>query len=257
MDEEKVAPFSAQVNFGASACERCSSPFTPTPNSAGRFCSANCAYASRREARKTRPCGYCGAPYWTNKWKRNKYCNPKCGVAARTLPRDDPPPPPVVDAVWIPLGRNRFALVDADVAVSVSAHVWHESKGYAARTTPNGTVSLHRQVFGAKDGDAIDHINGNTLDNRGMNLRIATATENNRNSARRGGSSRFKGVHWAAKNGKWHAMIAKAANLGSRYLGSFLVEEDAARAYDSAARSAYGAFACVNFPEEGERSAIA
>jgi hypothetical protein len=40
------------------------------------------------------------------------------------------------------------------------------------------------------------------------------------------------------------------------FIGSFLVEEDAAHAYDAKARQLHGEFACVNFPLPGERGAL-
>jgi hypothetical protein len=42
----------------------------------------------------------------------------------------------------------------------------------------------------------------------------------------------------------------------SRYIGCYETEEEAAAAYDDVAREAFGEFACVNIPREGERPAV-
>lgn len=68
------------------------------------------------------------------------------------------------------------------------------------------------------DGMAIDHINGNSLDNRIENLRLATSQQNNRNrrisSNNRSG---IRGVCWDPSSNKWRAHIevnGKHHNLG-------------------------------------------
>ena len=62
-----------------------------------------------------------------------------------------------------------------------------------------------------------------------------------------GHSSKFKGV---TKRGKasWEAQI-ELGKRKAKYLGAFSSEEDAARAYDAAARTYFGEFAYQNFPE--------
>lgn len=111
-------------------------------------------------------------------------------------------------------------------------------------------IYLHRFIVGIDDPSVhVDHINGNALDNRRENLRLATQAENSRN--RRpvaGSSSSFLGVTWHKNLGKWQASL-KTENK-SHYLGVFEDEEDAARAYDEAARKFFGDFAHLNFREE-------
>ena len=108
------------------------------------------------------------------------------------------------------------------------------------------TLIVHR-LLGLGVG-GIDHANGNGLDNRRENLRLATGSQNNSNSPKRAWtSSRFKGVSWHRKYGKWQAGIKCSGSR--RFLGFFFDETEAACAYDRAAVAAFGEFACVNFPE--------
>ena len=84
-------------------------------------------------------------------------------------------------------------------------------------------------------------------------MRIATHQQNAQN--RRGNvgtSSRFKGVCWHKKYGKWQASITH--NGRNIYLGLFTDEIDAAMAYDAKARELFGDFACCNFaPDQDAR----
>jgi len=116
---------------------------------------------------------------------------------------------------------------------------------YARRNRPGTTEFLHRLLCSGIP----DHVNGNGLDNRRENLRPATNAQNSRNRAsHRGSSSRYKGVSFDRGRGKWLAQLWVDGK--PKYKAAFALEEDAARAYDAAAREHHGAFARVNFPEE-------
>ena len=87
----------------------------------------------------------------------------------------------------------------------------------------------------------IDHINGNRADNRFCNLREATHAENMRNRGKqKNNSTGFTGVRFHKVNNRWHAQIKH----GGKYhnLGCFSTPEDAASAYESAARKHHGEF---------------
>lgn len=111
-----------------------------------------------------------------------------------------------------------------------------------------GRVALHRIVASRMVSrplttkELVDHINGNTLDNRRSNLRLATVKENTRNQQiNKKNTSGYKGVSWYRKDCKWIARIKVDGK--TLYLGSFKNPEDAYAAYCEAAAKYHGAFA--------------
>lgn len=121
---------------------------------------------------------------------------------------------------------------------------------YAVRSGWSGGekifVMMHCFILGVGPSVIVDHRNGNGLDNRRENLRVATNQQNcfNRRPLP-GTSSRFKGVDFYKRNGKWRARIKRDGRL--RHLGTFDSEEEAARRYDQEARILFGEFARTNF----------
>lgn len=110
-------------------------------------------------------------------------------------------------------------------------------------------IPMHEAVLGRIEGLRIDHVQAEeTLDNRRSNLRRATASQN---AANRGipkhNSSGYKGVSFHNQRQRWRAFIK--VNWKQRSLGLYDDKETAARAYDKAAREAFGNFAHLNFPE--------
>ena len=109
---------------------------------------------------------------------------------------------------------------------------------------------MHRLVLLARHATLVDHINRDKLDNRRENLRYATQSQQNANKEKFHGRSRFKGVHRRWDGRKWVAQI-KVHNRRLS-LGCFVDEEDAARAYNRAAREYFGEYACLNDVSEPE-----
>lgn len=116
---------------------------------------------------------------------------------------------------------------------------------YATLYAGKQRASVHRLIMSPiPPGVFVDHINGNGLDCRRANLRLCTKADNAHNRRRQAGSSRYKGVR--RKGSRWAAQISHAGRR--RHLGYYDSEDDAARAYDLAARELFGAFAWLNFP---------
>jgi hypothetical protein len=88
----------------------------------------------------------------------------------------------------------------------------------------------------------MDHINGDTSDNRIANLRPATHTQNALNKGmHRNNTSGYKGVVWIKSRGYWTATIQ--VNGKRRRLGVFDSKEAAHEAYSAAAREHFGEWA--------------
>lgn len=155
----------------------------------------------------------------------------------------------------IDLTRGMKTIVDDDDYQRLSAFKWlahcdGDGHIYAERGKNVGndriiTIKMHRFILGTSSGQIVDHINGDTLDNRKSNLRIATATQNKANSVKRKDSRQpFKGVRWEPHANKWAARISHGTTR--KRLGLFDTPEDAARAYNAAASKFHGHFARLN-----------
>lgn len=156
----------------------------------------------------------------------------------------------------IPLTQGQFTIVDEDVYEWASKLKWfaaHWKNGfYACRggKMTNGirkpNEALHRTIMNPPEGMMIDHINGNTLDNRRDNLRICSNTQNQRNQQlSKRNTVGYKGVSWHQRHKKWIARIR--VNNRLIHLGYYTDLIEGAKAYDVAAIKYYGEFANINF----------
>jgi hypothetical protein len=84
--------------------------------------------------------------------------------------------------------------------------------------------------LGAPKDMCVDHINGNTLDNRKNNLRICTNRENISNRTKLGtnNTSGILGVRFDNRRNKWYADIQYKGKC--IFLGYFNIKEDAIKA---------------------------
>lgn len=117
---------------------------------------------------------------------------------------------------FVTLTRGCETFLDADDAHLVSDFNWQVQPAitsmYATRAvrTARGMrkVAMHRLIMDAPDGLEVDHIDGNGLNNRRCNLRLATTAQNQHNQAIGArNTSGFKGVTWHKGKKKWYARI--------------------------------------------------
>lgn len=174
---------------------------------------------------------------------------------------------PMGNSITIPLPCGCEAIVDAEDWPVVSAYRWYATVGnngvrYATAYVPlpdgrQAQIRMHRLILKPKPTEEIDHENRNGLDCRRSNMRIATRVSNAGNRVKHAnGQSPYKGVVFERQRcaRPWAAYID--VNGVKRRLGSFDAANDAAEAYDRAARVHFGEFARVNFPMDGEEGAL-
>lgn len=108
------------------------------------------------------------------------------------------------------------------------------------------SIYLHRKITMAMAGVHVDHINGNTLDNRCVNLRFVTRNQNMWNSRpSKHNECGFKGVSFDKKTGKYRARLRHYVKFV--HIGVFDNPKDAAIAYDNKAIELFGEYARINF----------
>lgn len=95
--------------------------------------------------------------------------------------------------------------------------------GYLRLRITGKNIRAHRVAFFLLKGfwlKSIDHINGDILDNREVNLREATFSQNVMNRGiQKNNTSGAKGVTWSRQSKKWLVQIA--VNRNRRYIGQF------------------------------------
>jgi hypothetical protein len=117
-------------------------------------------------------------------------------------------------------------------------------RGYYVIMVDGGRHYAHKlawlYVHGKWPANQIDHINSVSDDNRIVNLRPATPSQNASNATKKVGKSGIRGVR-ITRSGKWYARISH--NGKSHYLGIFASKDEARSAYAQAAKKYHGEFA--------------
>ena len=155
----------------------------------------------------------------------------------------------------IPLTQGKITLVDDEDYEYLMQWKWYAEKtksGFMAvrhSSTKHGirnTILMHRLIMRCPKNMQVDHIHHDELDNRKNELRICTNRQNCHNRIpTRGLPSPFKGVYWDTSCRRWRSRITINGKL--TYIGIFVNEIDAARAYDKKAKEHFGNFAYLNF----------
>lgn len=159
-------------------------------------------------------------------------------------------------------GSGKVGLIDFDkkiiskvISRSIFTRRMKKTKNfYAFIKYKKKAILLSRLIMGVENNNNVyvDHINGDTLDNRRSNLRICTFSENMKNRIiSRSNRTGFKGVS-VFKRGNTIKYVAKIQNNKVRKnLGYYKTAEEAAKRYDDEAKMLHGNFAKTNFKNNG------
>ena len=139
--------------------------------------------------------------------------------------------------------HQSFLIDEDDLERTLSCGLWGIKNGYVSRLSKG--IRLHRFLLDAPKDFFVDHINGDTLDNRKANLRLCNNQQNGCNSKlRSNNTSGYKGVHFSKKENKWISAIM--CNRKHYRQGCFHSKKEAALAYNKAAVKYHGEFARIN-----------
>ena len=155
----------------------------------------------------------------------------------------------------IPLTKGYFTIVDNDDYLKLAVKRWcsvvdnrnpNKVKVRPFRREGKKGIYLSIEIMDPPKGKQVDHINGNTLDNRKSNLRICTSAENQHNKGKmENNTTGYKGVSFDKRDGFYYSRIK---NNGKRIsLGRFKNSINAALIYDEMAVKLHGKFAKLNF----------
>ncbi len=116
---------------------------------------------------------------------------------------------------------------------------------------------MHRAVIDPPPGMDVDHINRNPLDNRRVNLRACTKSQNMANRARtdrnRSGAIGVSWSNYAAARG--HApWVARVQTQGRLWARQFWTKDEAIAARDAKVLEMHGEFAMLNAPKAYEQT---
>ena len=146
------------------------------------------------------------------------------------------------------LTRGLFAEVDEEDFLRVAFINFYAFKSHNTWYANNRNEGLlHRVILRLSKDDPreVDHIDGNGLNCKKSNLRIASRLEN---GANRKSESKYKGVTFNSKLQKWRAQITREGKW--QHIGYFKTAIEAAKAYNKMATLLFGEFANLNKIEE-------
>lgn len=168
-------------------------------------------------------------------------------------------------SIWIALTKDFHTRISPEDADALSAFSWCAdvrvlaigveqvyAVRYVRRSRRTCKLYMHREIVRPPCGYLVDHLSGDSLDNRRENLRLATFSDNRNNTAPTGWTSNYRGVSrdrcsWRARLSRLDPITGKREILLQK---NFDMEIEAARAYDLACLEHIGPFARLNFPLE-------
>lgn len=119
--------------------------------------------------------------------------------------------------------RGYVLVDDADLPLLEGRGWYLDASGYARSDWPTHSTRLHRLLMQPPPGVGVDHINGDKLDCRRANLRLATQAQNTQNV--RTAKGPMRGVYLDRRDGRWYGQVK---HHGHRHnAGRFKTEEEA------------------------------
>jgi hypothetical protein len=145
--------------------------------------------------------------------------------------------PPDQSIRLIALTKGQVTVVDAADYEWLMQWNWYAFRAkngfYAARfegVVPNRRMVLMHRALTDEKGVYTDHQDQHTLNNRRLNLRPCTQSQNQSNRKKMAkNTSGFKGVSWSKSNGNWQAQTS--LNGVHVHLGHYATKEEAFSAY--------------------------
>ncbi len=156
---------------------------------------------------------------------------------------------------WKPRDESQF---EGDYKIR-NCKIWNANHaGKLAGSVNNGYISVrfnnksyqtHRIIWKMHNGSdlpftdyEIDHIDGNRMNNKIDNLRLATRSENGWNITKAGANSAsgIRGVSWDKRRSKWESKIHVGGH--KKFLGYFNSVSEAEEAYIAARFKYHGEF---------------
>ena len=151
--------------------------------------------------------------------------------------------------------KESIILVSPEDYEELSKFKWFiNNGGYAHGNCDGKMYKMHRFIMKPSDNYVVDHINGNKLDNRKINLRITSTQKNNENKRKiqsKLPSSDYLGVCKIKNNNKYHAVCKYD---GKTYnLGNYNDEKTAAEMRDTYIVQNKLDHMTLNFPDKKEK----
>lgn len=140
--------------------------------------------------------------------------------------------------IVIKLTKNQTSIIDQDKTELIKKYNWQaqersDKKGWYV--VSRGGIRMHRLLMNAKKGEIVDHINGNGLDNRIINLRIGNQSLNSINRKITPGKF-LRGTR--PKKKKWQAYLKHKGKTTT--LGHYFSEQEAHEVYKKESRKLHG-----------------
>lgn len=156
--------------------------------------------------------------------------------------------------VKIKITKGFYSLIDEEDFLRVSKFKWSASVYknnfyaitdiYQKNKKKKIRTGMHRFLMNFPKNKDVDHINGNGLDNRKINLRVCSRSQNSMNRDKSSlNKSGYKGVSWCKAMNSWQACIS--FNRKTIYLGCYSTPKKAHEIYSIAAKKYYGEFAYI------------